>query len=403
MDGKNKRRLLYAWNYLSWGGSQVYMLAVMKLAHRQFDVHLIVPEGTDPNFLAFLKDLEVSVHYFTPAYTAVRQSTVSDRFRRRLNKIRSEVAMIRAIDQFAEPNAIVHVDLAPQQAFRSLFKLSRKYKVFTTVHNSMPRHSSVRELLWRLYLRSVTRSPNFRLFAGNRDTKAYLCKYLPKAYSGNIAVTSTAINPEEINAALASDASREQLFRELGISADKVVIMTVGQFIDRKGRWVLLEAARQIASIRDDVVFVWLMPALPDAPTVSRIEEYELGERFVPIASERVGNDRISVLRFVKLADVFVLPSLVEGLPIAMLEAMALGVPTIATRINGIPEAVKDGETGLLVPPGDAIELSRRILELLEDKEVQRRLAKNGREFVLGAFDEREVARTAIGEYLKAC
>jgi glycosyltransferase involved in cell wall biosynthesis len=81
-------------------------------------------------------------------------------------------------------------------------------------------------------------------------------------------------------------------------------------------------------------------------------------------------------------ADIFVLPSLKEGLPIAILEAMAAGAAVISTPVGAIPDAIRDGETGLLVPPGDSAALARAIQRLIDDPGLRARLAANaGRRF----------------------
>ena len=76
--------------------------------------------------------------------------------------------------------------------------------------------------------------------------------------------------------------------------------------------------------------------------------------------------------------DVAVLPSRAEGLPMVVLESMALGVPTVATSVAGTPELVLDGESGLLVPPGDAPALAAALARLLGDGELRHRLGVAG-------------------------
>lgn len=68
----------------------------------------------------------------------------------------------------------------------------------------------------------------------------------------------------------------------------------------------------------------------------------------------KIGSTRLDILRFFRIAGIFALSSFVEGLPIALLEGMALGIPSISTRINGIPEAIKHMETGILIEAGDS-------------------------------------------------
>jgi len=84
--------------------------------------------------------------------------------------------------------------------------------------------------------------------------------------------------------------------------------------------------------------------------------------------------------------DVFALPSRSEGLPVALLEACALARPAVASAAGGIPEVIRDGEDGLLVPPEDPVRLGARILELLDDPPLARRLGESARATLAGRF-----------------
>jgi glycosyltransferase involved in cell wall biosynthesis len=86
-------------------------------------------------------------------------------------------------------------------------------------------------------------------------------------------------------------------------------------------------------------------------------------------------------------ADVFVLSSLSEGMPISILEAMAAGLPVVATAVGGVPELVVDGETGLLVPPGNAEALEAAVRKVVEDGALRRRMGVAGRRRALDRFD----------------
>ncbi|MCX5886611.1 MAG: glycosyltransferase, partial [Proteobacteria bacterium] len=91
------------------------------------------------------------------------------------------------------------------------------------------------------------------------------------------------------------------------------------------------------------------------------------------------------------LLDVFILPSLAEGLGRSLLEAMAAGRAIVASRVGGIPEAVEDGKTGILVPPQDAQALARAIAFLLDNPEQTREMGQAGRRRAEQLFDEKKM------------
>jgi len=104
---------------------------------------------------------------------------------------------------------------------------------------------------------------------------------------------------------------------------------------------------------------------------------------------------RDDVADLLSVCDLFVLPSLFEGLPVSVLEAMAAGKPVVATRIGGTDEAVEDGRTGILVPPRDPAALAGAIRTMLSDLPAARRMGEAGRMRVRHEFTaEAMVART---------
>jgi glycosyltransferase involved in cell wall biosynthesis len=117
--------------------------------------------------------------------------------------------------------------------------------------------------------------------------------------------------------------------------------------------------------------------------------------------SERVvfAGQRDDVPGLIAGCDVLCLPSSVEGLPLVVLEAMAQSRPVVATAVGGTPELVLDGETGLLVPPGDAGALARALGTVLRDPELARRLGEAGRRRVLASFSLSAMTDRVLGLY----
>jgi glycosyltransferase involved in cell wall biosynthesis len=247
-------------------------------------------------------------------------------------------------------------------------------------------------------LQIVSRLPGFHIFASNIDTKENLKEYVTPKFWAEIPVTYTCVDPEEIRLAKAAAFDRDSERSRFGIDPSGFVVLSVGQFIDRKGRWTLLEAAKFL----DHIVFVWVMPEEPSDEDRIRIESYGLGNRFVPVLSRSIGEYRPAILRFFRVADAFALPSFVEGLPIALLEAMAMGIPSISTNVYAIPEAIKHEETGLLIEAGDSEALAASILRLRDEAELREQIAQVGSAFVLEHFDERVAASTCIETYRRA-
>jgi glycosyltransferase involved in cell wall biosynthesis len=398
---KKKRQLLFVWNYLEWGGAQIYFLAIMKEAKNDWEIKVIMPRGSSAQFIGFLEKIGIEYELTDFSLDLQPADNLSRKLKRQWNKVKSELLIYKHLLRYQLKESILHIETAPWQSWQLLLALTRRGNVFVTMHNRLPQTSGWRLKLWKTRFGLISKSKNFHLFASNQDTKNSLREFVSPEFWETIKVTYTAINPLEIDEALRHEFSRETLCQKHGLPMDKFIVLCVGQFIDRKGRWTFLEAVEKVVKERDDIVFVWLSPTLPNDEDRKIIENYQVKDKFHLILSENVGQNRQDVLTFFRLADVFTLPSFIEGLPIALLEAMALGIPSISTDINAIPETIKHLETGWLIEAGDSEALAQAIVELKNDEELREKLGKNGHEFVIVNFDERVAARTAIQEYEK--
>ena len=393
------RRIIYAWNYLEWGGAQIHILALIKEVRKEFAVLILLPQGSNAQFIGFLESFGVEYRLFEPPIDTQPATTLARKIERHWRKWKSERAMLRELDHIGIDDAILHVDLAPQQSLLSLIRLCRRTKVFITLHNPLPTVPRWREMIWKFKFRTISSHPNFNIFCSNKDAKRYFSRYVGPKSVPQMRVTYTSVNPPEIEAALAADLNKEAVLEQHGLSGDKLTVLAVGQFIDRKGRWAFLEAASLVLETNPDIQFIWMAPELPGARDTTAIKKMQLNDSFKLILSADVGSNREQILRFFRIANIFALPSLVEGLPIALLEAMALGIPSISTNVNGIPEAIRDGETGILIEAGDSKALAYAIDRLATDADLRTRLSAAGREYVLKHFDERVVAKMVLQCY----
>ncbi|MGH7645529.1 MAG: glycosyltransferase [Gemmatimonadales bacterium] len=188
----------------------------------------------------------------------------------------------------------------------------------------------------------------------------------------------------------------DEVRRSLGLPHGARVVGTVGSLYPVKGQTYLLQAmARVVAHVRDAVCLIAGRGEL--GPALEReAAELGLGDRV------RLLGYRTDVPALLSLMDVFVLPSLSEGLPLSLLEAQAAGKPVVATRVGGSPEAIADGQSGYLIPPREPVVLAERITSLLEDPARARAMGERGRARVATTFSLETMARGYLGLF-RAC
>ncbi|MFA4646420.1 glycosyltransferase family 4 protein [Pyrococcus kukulkanii] len=157
------------------------------------------------------------------------------------------------------------------------------------------------------------------------------------------------------------------------------VVLYVSRMSPRKGPHVLLNAFQRIVEEIDDVTLVMVGTGemLPFLKAQAKFLGIERRVRFLGYVPGEI------LPKLYASADVFVLPSITsEAFGIVILEAMASGVPVVATTVGGIPEVVRESESGILVPPGDEVALKRAIIKILSDKNLANKLGKAGRKAV---------------------
>ncbi len=160
-------------------------------------------------------------------------------------------------------------------------------------------------------------------------------------------------------------------------------LLFVGRLAAVKGLPVLIEALAAARPLRPGL----RLTVIGDGPDRRALERLA-AEAGVGDVVEFVGyRSQSDVARTLATVDALVLPSFAEGLPVVLMEAMAARLPVIATRIAGVPELVRSGEHGLLVPPGDPAALAQALLDLTGDQAKARRMGEAGREVVTREFN----------------
>jgi glycosyltransferase involved in cell wall biosynthesis len=177
---------------------------------------------------------------------------------------------------------------------------------------------------------------------------------------------------------------------ELGVAEEDVVVLTVARLIREKGILDLAEAAAAMADLRS-VQFFIVGTALPSDRT-SVVEELSTHRVHSSLGGRwRELGHRLDVDRLLNASDMYVLPSYREGLPRSAIEAMAVGVPVVLSRIPAGEELVLEGQTGILVTPGSVPELMSAIRRLATDTALRQSMGKRAREIAEARHNEKTV------------
>jgi glycogen synthase len=218
--------------------------------------------------------------------------------------------------------------------------------------------------------------------ACSANQAVFLRQMMGTAWDGQVVITGNGVAPDELQTDERFDHPRPYLF-------------AAARFIPKKGLDVLIRAMRQIDAAGLDVDLILAGSGPEEAALRSLAGELGLEQRvrFWGTASRR------EIAALLNGCALFVLPSLWEAFGIASLEAMVCGKAVVASDCGGIPEVVRDGETGLLVPPGDAVALSQAITTLLHDDTRREAFGRRGRAIALGEWSWSAVADRYLQAY----
>jgi sugar transferase (PEP-CTERM/EpsH1 system associated) len=193
-------------------------------------------------------------------------------------------------------------------------------------------------------------------------------------------------NGVEQSPARLSDEERVALRTELGAANDDLLVIQVARLDTIKDHATALKAFGLAAAQRPQL----RLAIVGDGPERGSIERQIAASAFADRIS-LVGQRR-DVPRLLAAADVFLLTSLSEGIPVTVIEAMIAGLPIIATQVGGVPEVV-DGAVGMLAPAGDAERIAAAIVKLSDDGNLRQNLGESGRRRVAERFSEDEMVR----------
>lgn len=369
------------------GGPQIRVLDVAKkLRVSGIDVTLVSPIGSgefskrakDLDFKSFQIVLKVPNRSFISVLESIAIFPIS------VYKI-SKIIKNENID-------IVHVNglLSFQGSVAAL--ITRRKIVWHLIGNLYPRY------LVLALMPFVRLLADDMIFVANRLSDFYLnSPYL--FTNGHINIVYECVDTEKFNPAAIVSSDITKLRREFNLREDEKVVGCIGNVFSVKGYEYFIKSACLIKMkypltkffIVGDIYFYENNKYLDYLKDL--LSKYNLSNSFI------FTGKRNDIPKLVALFDVFVMSSLYEGTPLVILEAMAMQKAVVATNVGGIPEQIDDSVTGFLVPPKDANHLAEKIIYLLENPDICKKMGENGRSRVLKYFSLDRCAKEHIKIY----
>jgi glycosyltransferase involved in cell wall biosynthesis len=209
------------------------------------------------------------------------------------------------------------------------------------------------------------------------------------AIDGKIFTISNGVDTSEFE----RPGNKQALCKELGLEQDAHLAVLVGRLHEQKGHRYLIEAVPTIIDRFPKTHFLLIGEGELRASLEKQVDELGLKPHVIFMG---IRHDVPDILAAV---DLFLLPSLWEGLSIALLEAMAAAKPIVASAVSGTNQVMISGETGLLVPPGSSQALAEAILQVLADPVRARRMGSAARQHVIKNFSAQKQAKEHLNLY----
>jgi glycosyltransferase involved in cell wall biosynthesis len=348
-----------SFGHLRWGGQKSLYGLVSQLDRDLYRPHVVVPsEGELAQRLRELS-VEVIVHELP------------------------EIALDRAADDIG--------------SFRFLLDVVERYGI-DVLHTDGPRNTFFAgmaakkkglPLVW--HIRAFDRDRYDRLLYGLSSRLIFVADCLRERFKwvrddGKWITIYNGIDPGEFQRVN----NGEKLRDLLGIGRDELLIVSVGRIEPLKGQIHLVSACGRIGESLPEFRLLLVGNTTDQAYR----QDCEAMASAQGIARQVIfTGERDDIAGILGEADIFVLPSLYEAFPRAVIEAMGVGLPVIVTNAGGCAEAVEEGLSGFVVPAGDPEAIANRILQLGKDRELRHRMGDQGRQRAKTLFDIRENAR----------
>ncbi|PIR97611.1 MAG: hypothetical protein COT91_00465 [Candidatus Doudnabacteria bacterium CG10_big_fil_rev_8_21_14_0_10_41_10] len=363
-------KILYIVTQGNWGGAQKYVFDMSKSV--SVDYSVVVASGIENDTLG-KKITDQGIKYVGLKHLVRNINPIKD-----FKAIKEIANLIKK-----ERPDVVHLNSSKAGVLGSIAAQSADVKkVIFTMHGLVLNEplNPVKKLIYLIAERLSARFTDELIAVSEKDKQSAI-KYAVKS-AKHISVIHIGIGLKSLEF-FPKDKAR----LELGLDPNKTIVGTIADFYPAKGLPYLIDAAKKLIAEKPDLQFVLIGRSGPDKKKIKLLAE-KLGDKFII----RENLDQAS--QYLKAFDIFVLPSVKEGLPYTILEAMAAGLPIVATKVSGVPDVLEHERSALLVEPANSDKLVDSIHLLLSSEQLINTLSTNAKNRVADFSLDKMVAET---------
>ncbi|MBI1299298.1 glycosyltransferase [bacterium] len=371
---------------LGLGGAERLLVdSLLYLDRQQFEYHLAYMLPWKNLLVPHFVDADIPVHSLGTRNRATPNEAIWTSSRPSRLTLPLSIAALYQLHQ-RQRFDLIHADLPISGLAARMIRQMTGVPVLYTEHNLQARYHPL-----TAWSNRVTYGWNDHVFAVSEEVAASI-RQAGMDRNTTVETLLNGIPVEQVNAeAVDLDALRQ----ELQIPKEHTIVGTVAVFRKQKRLLDWVAVAAKIASTRQDVTFLLAGDGPEMASVRKQVDDLGLRERI------RLPGFRADGRRLIGLMDIYLMTSEFEGLPIALLEAMALAKPVVATDVGGIPEAVTHAEEAYLTKVGQLDELARWVHHLLDDPQQRTVMGQAGRKRVDAAFHLKYRVQTIEARYAK--
>ncbi len=301
-----------------------------------------------------------------------------------------DLKTIRLISSYVKNNGvdIVHTHGYKSNIYAKLSSLFTKKPIVSTCHNwiNSNRKMNFYSSLDKRLLKHVD-----AVIPVSRPVQELL--YKAGISRKKITLVENGIKIERFNTYV----DERKLKSELCIDPDRIIIGTVGRLSNEKGHRYLIEAAKKILTVHKNCVFLLIGDGVLKSQLMEYASKLNLGDRII------FAGKRLDVPQLLSIMDIFVLPSLLEGQPMALFEAMASKKPIVATKVGDVPKILSQGMCGILVPPSNSDAIAEAVLFLIANTDKAGHMASLAYSEVSEKYSSKQMANKYLDVYKSLC